>query len=84
MPAISHVHSGLTAVPPGLQVQERVVSGLSALPDSNGSGGWEHAYLATMQTPGTALNVILLARAEPSWLPLLSSSGHSLSFTGKS
>ncbi len=33
-------------------VQEQIVSGLSGLPDSSGRGAWEHAYRATMQTPG--------------------------------
>ena len=41
----------------GMQVQERIVSGLSALPDNSGSGAWEHAYRATMQTPGARSTV---------------------------
>lgn len=30
----------------------QVVSGLSGLPDTSGRGAWEHAYRATLQTPG--------------------------------
>jgi len=49
--------------PPGAQVrghvfhfsemvQEQIVSGLSGLPDTK---GWDHAYRATMQTPGAQI-----------------------------
>jgi CobB/CobQ-like glutamine amidotransferase domain len=48
----------------------QVVSGLSGLPDTSGRGAWEHAYRATLQTPGVDSAVV------PVLGPRFTSSGH--------